>query len=178
MTKWTPTWQALHAEAQELYRKIVETHQQMERELKANAIQSVDMVDSGFLHREMEELLEDARKELKRRRDIMGAVLAIRCTEEFATNPTGEYSVKGELATAYPDVQVEPIIPRRGSPEYVALMKFLGLSEEAVEQGLVNIHFNHLKEYLTKMAEEGKNPPGILRTNNRANVTFRRKKAK
>lgn len=135
-----------------------------------------DLTDVGYLLRECERLLDDARKEAKAKKETISRLLAVKVINRCTEDPTTELRSRGELATATPDVAIRPKLPKAGTPEYVRLLEFLGVPPDAIAGGTLSIHFNRMSEMLTALAAEGKNPPpGLLGTYTDNTCTFRRR---
>lgn len=137
-----------------------------------------DMIDSGFLCREMEEIANDLRKNCADRKGLIAKMIAMRATSEFMT--TGKSPVlRGELASATPDLVTKPSIPEPGTEDFNKLMSWLGCSDELIQRGVVRPSFTSLKDIVTRATVEGnKPPPGISLTFTEATVVFRRRKGK
>ena len=113
-----------------------------------------DLADCGFLMREMADTLDDLRKECNARKDIISTILAVRMTRDFLDGASTEMITRGELASATPDVKVEPMIPKAGTPEYASMCKALGVSQEMIETGVLKPHYKHLSTWLTERVEK------------------------
>lgn len=136
-----------------------------------------EMCDVGYLLRESEKLSDELRKETKAKKDLVGKVLALRVIMQHEHDPTTDLKAEGELATGVPDVKMRPKLPKHGTEQYDALMRFFGVPDEFARTGALSIHFVHMSELLTRLAEEGRQtPPGITDTFPEHTMTFRKKK--
>ena len=143
--------------------------------LQDDTLSESELCDVGFMLRECEKLLDEARKEVKSKKEMISKMLAVKITKSYMEDPSREMRAKGTMATATPDVNIRPKLPKAGTPEYVTLLAWLGVPDSAIEGGTLSIHFNRMSEMLTRMAEEGKNPPpGLVGTYTDANCVFRR----
>lgn len=136
-----------------------------------------DLVDSGFLCREIANICTDIRKAAELRMAIIGKFLAARAA---VASMQGELlELKGELATATPDLKTKPKLPENGSPEFNKLMRWIGVSEELLKTNMLRPSFTAIQDELTRRAAAGeKPPPGISVTFTEAMVVFRRRNPK
>jgi hypothetical protein len=134
-----------------------------------------DLVDSGYLCREISNICEDLRKSCNSREDTIGRCIAARAG---ADSMRGEVTVlHGEYANATPYVKVKPRFPDPDTPEYAVLMRWIGLSDEMIEKGMLRPSFTRIQEILTERAEKGEQAlPGISVTFTEANVVFRKRR--
>jgi hypothetical protein len=143
--------------------------------LQRDALSDADLTDIGFLLRECEKFFDDARKEVKAKKEMISRMLALKITKRFTEDPNTELRSRGELAIATPDVAIRPKLPKAGTIEYEQLLTFLGVPPEVICEGTLTIHFKRMSEMLTKMAEEGKNPPpGLVGTYTDNTCVFRK----
>lgn len=143
--------------------------------LQSDSLSEAELCDVGFLLRECERWLDDARKEVKAKKETISRMLAVKVTRRCIESDDAELSARGHLATATPDVAIRPKLPKAGTPEYATLLAWLGVPDASIEGGTLSIHFNRMSEMLTRMAEEGKNPPpGLVGTYTDNNCVFRR----
>lgn len=162
---------------QAFFADLVEFQHSLDPRVNAGQLSEAEATDVGFLHRELEELANEVRKECDARKELIGRVLAVMITRRSLENPGGSLSSQGEFATATPDIRVRPILPKHGTPEYATLMREFGVADEAVENGLVSPHRPRLSEWLTRLAESGRPAPkGLLGSRPEPQVTFRRRK--
>ena len=143
--------------------------------LQRDELSEAELTDIGFLLRECEKFFDDARKEVKAKKEMISRMLALKITKRFTEDPDTELRSRGELAVATPDVAIRPKLPKAGTIEYEQLLTFLGVPKEVLCEGTLNIHFNRMSEMLTSMAAEGKNPPpGLVGTYTDNTCVFRR----
>ncbi len=134
-----------------------------------------DLVDAGFLCREIANMSEDIKKISENRKTIIGRFLAARAS--VAAMQGSIVDLRGEYASASADIQVKPKFPEEDTAEYFELMRWIGLSDEMIQRGMLRPSFTKIQEELTKRVERGeKPPPGIMNTFTDAQVVFRRRK--
>ena len=144
------------------------------------ALPPEELTDIGFLFREIGTTLDAARKEYKKQGETIELLLC-KNSVDAALQAGFEDSIarltyKRVLASCKPDIQVQPKIPKRGSPEYAELCRWAGVPEEEISKGYVTFHFPTLTKMLTENAEKGlPNPPGINDVIPKYCVTFRRR---
>lgn len=128
--------------------------------LKENQMSSEDMVDIGFLFRELENRLDDSRKDCKATKELIGKIICLRVAKDSLNNLDADPVVRGVLARGTPDVRRLPALPRKGTPEYVQAMKALGVqSEAAINSGCLKFDFHAIQALINECAAAGKKPP-------------------
>lgn len=133
-----------------------------------------ELTDVGYLLRLTEDMLNDARKEAMRRKDQLSRALALIITRR-AVSEGSRAIAYGELAIAVPDVKMRTSVPKRDTPEYVALLKHFGVSAEIISTGALTLHWEHLSDWLTAACERGEQtPPGITTLRPDATVSYRK----
>jgi hypothetical protein len=158
---------ALQLEAQQILKSIPSDVHQTTIE---------DLVDSGYICREMSNIADDLRKSCDDKKNCIGHYLAARAAVS-AIQDDELLALRGELATATTDISVKPKLPKEGSKEYVDLMRWLGVSDEQINSSVLRPSFSGIQEILTERAKDGKQPPpGISVTFTEATVVFRKKK--
>ena len=165
----------------ELYDKTMELYEQVQAEVMTlrrvnDRMSPEELVDAGYLLREIESLLDDGRKECKARKAYIAKLLG-REASTRALAGRDDLKIKGQLANATVDIKLLPKMPKAGTSEFDELMNFFGVTGEAARTGLLSLHFVKLTEYLTKSAEDGINPPpGLVGTFPEYSVIYRKKK--
>lgn len=149
---------------------------QIERIKKEGEFSNPDLTDIGFLWRELENLLDDARKEAKAKKELISKILAMRKTREFMDDPSIDLTVHGKIAYGSPNVRQVPGLPRPGTPHYKKLCDHFEIPDVVASKGLVKFSFNELADYLTGLGEDGVNAPEGVRTYPVYSMTYRRKK--
>jgi len=139
-------------------------------------LSSGELADLGYCFRETSEFLNGMKKEYTRRQDLIAREIFIRALVEYKKGGT-DTSFQGQLASATPKIKDVPNLPKRGTPEYGELCKWLGVKHDHIAKEIVSFHYPKMSDLLTEMAEEGKNPPpGILKTAKNFTATYRRKR--
>ncbi len=166
---------AFYRQIQQYQLKVHEFLQSIVGEIQTS--KDADLVDSGFLCREIADICNDIRKAAELRMAIIGKFLAARAT--IAGMQGESMDLKGELASATPDVKTKPKLPDQGTPEFNRLMRWIGVSEELLAANMLRPSFTAIQEELTRRAALGeKPPPGISVTFTEASVVFRRRNSK
>lgn len=143
-----------------------------------NRITVEDDADMGLLCREMEELFDEMRKEVKARKELCGKIIAMDFAKRSLAGDVND-KVSGEIATASPDVKQQPKIPKQGTDEFLELMEAVGVSKEVALSGAVKLDWNGMGDYVAKQVALGKKiPPGITKLYPVFVATFRRKHVK
>lgn len=138
------------------------------------------LADLGFLFREDTNLLDDWRKDCKARQELIGKLIAHqRITAAESSPESADDIVRGELATAKVKSEIQPKLPRRGTPEYFLVCEHFGLSKEVAEGGIVKIDWNEARKYVTRLVEDGETPPaGLSDTYPHFSCVYRRRRSK
>ena len=121
-----------------------------------------DLVDYGYLSRELENMLDDLRKECKARKETVGKILANRVTKRVLADPTLKLYATGYFARASPQAGAIPMLPKRNTPEYTELLNRLGFSGHAVEHGLATFNYRRLCEWIAEANSSGNPIPQRL----------------
>lgn len=139
-----------------------------------------DLVDMGYLCRDMERYLDEMRKEVKSRKELIGKLLAFHVAQQSLNDTEKlQVTVKGELATGTPDVKLQPKIPEPKTEEFSQLMEYFGLSRDRLAgiEDCLRLSFNGMRDLVSRLAEEGyPMPPGVVKTWPVYTTTFRRRK--
>jgi hypothetical protein len=146
--------------------------------VKAKACSLEQMCDIGYLLREMEARLDELRKEVKARKELVGRIIAFEKTTQQISDPSIELVVRGTLAIGQPDVKMQRVLPKFGTPEFLAFTDFCGIPREYAEAGVVKISWKGMTEHVTKLMSEGKEvPPGLGQEIPFYYVTYRRRRS-
>jgi hypothetical protein len=116
-----------------------------------------DLADLGWIQRSIERKLDELRKEYGHRQRTIGTILCVRVMKGFQQDSSRDFKAVGEYAMALPKTKAQPVLPRFGSPEYLEVMKKLGVPEAMAKKGCLQIHFPKMTDYLTEQQEAGKN---------------------
>lgn len=159
-----------------LYEFMTSTEEEVKR-IGVGILQPGDYVDHGILCRDIEELFEELRKEVKARKELCAKLIAVETMRSsLESGNSGTASVRGFLGIATPDVKIQPKIPNKGTPEYFELMKAVGVSDELLKDNApVKFDWDKLGEFVTKRIKDGKPvPAGVTQTYTQFVATFRR----
>lgn len=169
--------QILADELRSLYMVYHEVSRQIDEQAKSRSLPIEEFVDVGFLFREDANLLDDWRKDATARSELLGKAIAFIQTTKATNDPmSAEDSVRGELATAIIFTKIQPVLPKRGSPEYRLLCKELGVTEEVIDSGLLKLDWKAAGDLSTERVANGKPPlPGLGETYTVVGAMYRRK---
>ncbi len=171
--------------AQKLYEKFVDIHtdvynylSETNDEVKGIKLSLGDLVDMGYLCREIEKFMEELRKEIKFRKELCGKVISLAIAKQNLNDPGKVVErIEGELATGTPDVKLQAKLPNRGTEEFHKLLEFLDIPKEMAESKCFKLSWNGMTDLVTQLAEEGKPlPPGVEKSWPIYTTTFRRRK--
>lgn len=137
-----------------------------------------DVADIGYLSREISVIFDHMRLEAQARQALAGKRIAVTLTERSLSDPNVSTTVKGQIASATPDVKIESILPRAGTPEMQEFLKWIGVDPLVVESGMVKPDWKVVQEHINRLQEDGKPlPPGIGKTYPRFHSIFRRNRS-
>lgn len=112
-----------------------------------------DLVDIGYLLREISKLYDGLRKEADRTLKQVNKTIGLRILERNAENPmSATDSAKGSLASGKIRITQQPILPKQGTKEHKELLEELGIVDPL---GITKVHWPNLCNYLTTNLEEG-----------------------
>lgn len=131
-----------------------------------------NLADIGYFERQIENLLDHHRKESKFRHESIGDMLCRDIMRRFAEGK-GELKARGKYANASADVKRVPILPKKGDPDYDEIMESMGIPAHLVRSGVLYIHYKHMGDYLTELANNNKNAPGRMASKAVPRVTYR-----
>ena len=166
----------------EVYQPLMDQLSHVSREamkIPNKGISTEDAVDLGFLCREIENLFEECRKEVKARHERISRFVATSLVNMLLEDPESveddDVLVRGLYASGSPNVGVTPKVPKKGTQEYFDLCEYLGIPVDLANRGLVVFHYPLLAELCTELANEGKPmPPGLGGSVPKVTTTFRR----
>lgn len=131
-------------------------------------------IDLGIMWRDLENGFDSARKEAQKRKLKNAELFAQSRGRKIAKDPTNSEIGRGRLGSATADVKAVPKLPRRGSPEFNSLLRFLGATDFAIEEKLMAVNWSHLSDYLSALVIEGKKPPFEMEFEQQMTATFRK----
>lgn len=128
--------------------------------IKSAETEPRDLVDMGYFCRKIRERADELRKDADARLELIGKVICIRLIDPNAGDLVAR--ARGKYAVGTPDLKMVATVPKKGSPEYLALLKHFGVDESAIKAGLFNANWKRLKDMTTELTEQGVPlPPGI-----------------
>lgn len=152
---------------------------ELDQWIKENALSmEPDLVDIGRLVDEAATFYDECRKELNSRLESIERIICLRYLKAVQSGDCTETSVYGNLASGTPDLKQQPMIPKRGTPEYQAMMELLGVPRAIwdVPDPAISLSWNGLREQITKLIAEGKTiPTDVGQMKPAFSVTFRRR---
>lgn len=135
-----------------------------------------DLCDIGMFCRDMENLFDDLRKEVKARKELVEKLICVRQTIKVTEDPSRTLTVRGEYSLGVPDVRFSTPIPKRGSPDFMKMMSYFGATSEAANE-VLSPSYERIGEHFSKLEEEGKPVPSFVSVKfPKYTVTFRKKK--
>jgi hypothetical protein len=140
--------------------------------VRKNRYNEEQLVDIGFICRQIEGWTDELRKEAKAKTELVGKVLALSLARKALQG--GEQTVvHGTLARGSTSIRTIPVLPKAGTPEYTELCAHFGVPEELEKAGVIGFSFSKLADLCAAQAADGKNPPpGIRRTYTQMGMIF------
>jgi len=123
--------------------------------IKQRKLKNEDLVDIGFFCREMENMFNELRKEVKARKELCGSIAAYNLTRDAVQDPTIRMAIEGKYATGTPDVKMQAALPRKDSDEYFKFCKQLGVPEEIIRQGILKLDWDAVTNFCTERLADG-----------------------
>jgi len=169
----------IQEEVQSVYNLVYGFLAKNNEQLKSKQLNSEDLCDFGFLCRELENLFDELRKEVKARKDLCGQIIAYRLVQNSLSDPTIKMRIDGQLAVGIPDVKMEAGIPNKFTEEYYQLTNYFGVPRKVAEAGILRLDWKMCSEFLTKQMNEGKQiPKGFGKQYPKYITTYRKKREK
>ena len=160
---------AIHDKMQDFFQEYQHQIAAITDAMKSKRYTPEQLVDLGFLCREMESLCDEWRKESKARKELAGKLIAF---VVMSTDGT-EITVQGQLATGTPNLKMQADLPKKGSEEYELLCHGLGVNG----MGLTKLDWKEVQVMINERAELGAPmPAGIGEQRAMYSTVFRRKR--
>lgn len=115
------------------------------------------MVDLGFLCREVRNVAKDLRKQAEAHQNAFSVVICRKIMAHVLQYPSAPERADGTLASASSNIKPMPRIPKQGTPEHEVLCDYFSIPESA--QGVVDFGFKNVGAFLLREAHEGRNVP-------------------
>jgi hypothetical protein len=164
----------MYSEFTDLKMRTIELMLRILSAAQANDLELSEMVDLGFLCRELATAADEIEKDATARQRLLGKVVCFRVLQDSdLANPV--LDVKGTLASGTVNYKMMVIPPSKGTPEYLDLLKYLGVSDDALATGAVKLDWKGLQEHLNGLLESGNPvPPTLSRQVPDHTLTYRR----
>jgi hypothetical protein len=163
-------------EVQSIYNLVYGFLSKNNQLIKSKSLDSEKLCDFGFICRELENLFDELRKEVKARKDLCGNIIAYRLIQESVSNPSSELKIKGKLATGTPDVIMQAALPKKFSEDYYKLTDFFKVPRNVAESGILKLDWKSCVELLTELTSKGtKIPDGFGKKYPLYKTTFRKR---
>lgn len=147
--------------------------------IKSEGLNNGELCDFGFICRELENIFDELRKEVKARKELCGKIIAYRLVTKSIEDPTIKMQAQGQFATGTPDVKMQAALPKKFTPEYYQITAFLGVPRDVAELGILRLDWKRVTEYITKLMNDGKTvPEGFGKKYPLYVTTYRKRKIK
>ena len=124
----------------------------------AQQLSQEERADAAFLLQEFSKYWDDLRKHANRLRETTDQIICV-----VWVKGDGE-PIRGSFCTCSPRVGMSatPPSPTKDPEGYATVMRGLGVPEDVIAFGAVQVHYKHFQELLEELASSGKPlPPGI-----------------
>jgi len=92
--------------------------------IKSKSLSNKDLCDFGFFSKELENIFDELRKEVKARKEICGSIISYNIIKESINDPTIGNIIKGEFSSASADMKMEVALPEKNSEEYKKILEW------------------------------------------------------
>jgi hypothetical protein len=169
--------QALFTKFEQSRLNFIEIRSKVSSFIKKNETDLSDLVDIGFLYRELSVRADEMRKDCNAMLELLAKILCHNVAKRSIELGNVLVEPKGVLATANCEIQEVAQCPLNGTPEYTMVLTHLGVKDQLLlDTGMLKIDWNKFQEYIQLCNESGKPlPPGITKKWEVAKVTYRRK---
>lgn len=177
LAKWGD---ALHREVEDLLMRVRLDLLAMNDAIRKQERPPGEQADFGYWLRQTELQLDELRKEVKAKRELVGKILAANTIAANMADSSKDLTVRGEVAMAIPDMAQRISVPKHGTKEYERLARQLGVPPELIASGAMKFDFLRTSELLMSKqstGEVGALPEGI-RAFQEYVCTFRKKGSK
>lgn len=164
-----------------LMRDMATMNYAMEQHVADFTIESKDrfpqMVDVGFLYREIGDALQDIKASANAWEEKLSEIMGCAVSAYVLKNPMKADSDKvcGTLANGFLQIKIQPKFGKKDSPEHKILAAHFGIAPENAH--LFTPHFVQVSEKLTADAEKGLPPlPGLIGQYKKFGMKYVRKK--
>jgi len=145
-------------------------------QLKSKKLSNGELCDFGFICRELENIFDELRKEVKARKELCGQIIAYRLIQAQLQDPSIKMQVQGQFATGTPDVKMQAALPKKDTEEYYQVTDYFNIPREVAETGILRLDWKVCSEFLTRLMNEGKPIPKGFGKQYPLYVTIYRKK--
>ena len=124
-----------------------------------------DLVDCGFLFREIAAVCDEIRKDANARQETVNRTLARNLLEVWAESMgTTDLKARGEYATGTAKAKstLVPVSPRKDPDAYARFMRACGVRNEFIAEGILKIHVPSLTKWDEKLTERGEELPKAM----------------
>ena len=129
---------------------------------KSGNFSKEELCDIGFLCRELITQFEEIRKDIQAVKVLVDKIACITVMKETLSNPTDNDTIHGELSSGTPHYRKTVTLPKKDTKEYYNMMKYFGVTDKGIEEGVVKISWNRISKYTTELVELGKPVPEFL----------------
>jgi len=148
-------------------------------QIKSKGLKNEELCDFGFICRELENVFDELRKEVKARKELCGQIIAYRLVQKSIEDPTIKMKVQGQFATGTPDVKMQAQLPQKFTDEYYQITDYLEVPRKVAESGVLRLDWKKVTELLTKLMNDGKKiPDGFGKKYPSYTTVYRKKKIK
>lgn len=147
--------------------------------IKSKNLKNEELCDFGFICRELENVFDELRKEVKARKELCGQIIAYRLVQASVMDPTIKMKVQGQFATGTPDVKMQMELPKKFTEEYFQITDHFRVPRNVAETGILRLDWKAVTEHCTKLMQDGKQTPnGFGKKYPKYQTVYRKRKIK
>lgn len=160
---------ALYQKAHHAYQDLHPLIEEIRKEMETYSME--DLADASAVMHRSGQWLNEMRKKIEGYKSFSDRLACLIFLTKIDKHGRPVKSIKTKYCTATPRIKYVPKIPRkdRSPEEFAAFMKYLGVSDEAIEFESVRPHWPGVVDLCGFLAAEGKpSPPGVQVSENSA----------
>ncbi len=153
-----------------LQRDVIDMMQEDVDLIKGQKVPTEELIDSGYLLREILSTLEETRKDLEARKNLIDLTITIKAWDLYSTEAPSEN--KGTLATSMINPKVEVFPPGPGTDKEKMLLAW---AKKNNIPDLRSVSYKKLNQVANELAEKGESiPQEIVETHARFEISYRK----
>lgn len=131
--------------------------------------------DLGGTLRDISNKHDDLRKEVNARLDLLSKIICALYFKYYSMDQDLK-SFRGNTHLSIPVPKTTIELPKKGTPEYTEFLTSVGVPQEIIDSGMLNLSYESLAEFHAKAVSEGRDIRGLdkMRKYDHPSVTYRK----